>query len=253
MVADKKGENKPARSVSTMTLLGLFVPLASVVAAMISGLGSRWGLWQFRTGFTILGGAAVAGGISSLISLGALISAFRRNLWKSFILSCVGFALAITAFGVPYSWYQAAKRLPRIHDVTTDTGNPPQFVAVLPLRKGAPNPPEYGGPDIAAKQKTAYPDIQPLILDLPPDRAFDKALSVAQRMRWKIVEVDKQEMRIEATDTTVWFGFRDDIVVRVTPLGSESRVDVRSVSRVGLSDAGTNATRIRKYFRRLSQ
>ncbi len=91
------------------------------------------------------------------------------------------------------------------------------------------------------------------MLDIPPDKAFDKALLAAQKMSWLIVDVDKEEMRIEATDTTVWFGFKDDIVIRIIPFNNGSRIDVRSVSRVGLSDVGTNATRIRKYFRELAK
>ena len=253
MIAEEKRESNPARSFRILMRLGLLLPLASVVAAMISGLGSRWGLWHFSTGFMILAGAAVAGAISSVVALIALIAAARRNQWERVVLFCAGLALAITAFGIPYSWYRAAKQLPRIHDITTDTEDPPRLVAVIPLRGNAPNPPEYGGPEVAAKQREAYPDIRPLILDIPPERAFDKALSAAQRMRWKIVEADSRQMRIEATDTTSWFGFRDDIVIRITPLGTKSRVDVRSASRVGLSDVGTNAARIRKYFRELAK
>ncbi len=83
-------------------------------------------------------------------------------------------------------------------------------------------------------------------------KGFEKALVMARAMSWSIAAVDREHLLIEATDTTFWFGFKDDIVIRVTPLGEESRVDVRSVSRVGLSDIGTNAERIRKYLRALS-
>jgi len=250
MNQEKKG---PLHSLSRLTFLGLGLSLASVATAMISGLGSRWGLWHFGAGFKILGGAAVGGGIASVISLISLVAGFRKGIWKYFILSCIGFALGINAFGIPYSWYRAAKQLPRIHDISTDTENPPLFVAVIPFRKGAPNASDYGGPETALKQREAFPDIQPLMLDMAPEKAFDKALSVAQKMSWHIVDVDKENMRIEATDTTVWFGFQDDIVIRITPLANKSRIDVRSVSRVGLSDVGTNAARIRKYFRELAK
>jgi uncharacterized protein (DUF1499 family) len=246
-------ENKPVHLLSRLTFLGLVLSLASVAAAVISGLGSRWGLWHFGTGFKILGGAALGAGIASLISLISLVSGLRKGLWRNFMLSCIGFALGLSVFGIPYSWYHAAKHLPKIHDISTDTENPPRFVAVLPLRKSAPNPADYGGPGTAVKQREAYPDIQPLELDIPPDKAFDKALSVAQKMSWHIVDADKEERRIEATDTTAWFGFKDDIVIRITPLDNKSRIDVRSVSRVGLSDVGTNAARIRKYFRELAK
>ena len=238
-------KNKPGHSLSGLAFLGLALSLAAVAVAMISGFGSRWGLWHFSTGFKILGGAALGGGIASLICLISLVSGLRKGLWRNFILSCIGFALGLIVFGIPYSWYHAAKQLPRIHDIATDTENPPRFVAIIPLRESAPTPPDYGGPEIAVKQREAYPDIKPLILDIPVDKVFDRALAAAQKMSWKIADVDVKQLRIEATDTTVWFGFKNDIVIRITALDNKSRIDVRSVSRVGLSDVGTNAVRIR--------
>jgi uncharacterized protein (DUF1499 family) len=121
------------------------------------------------------------------------------------------------------------------------------FVAVRALRVGAANPIEYGGAEIAAEQHRGYPDIAPVLLTVPPDQAFDRALRSARSMGWDVVASDPAAGRIEATDTTFWFGFTDDIAIRVTPAPGGSRVDLRSVSRVGLSDVGTNAARIRKF------
>jgi hypothetical protein len=139
-----------------------------------------------------------------------------------------------------------------IHDITTDIVQPPQFVAILPLRKDAPNPATYGGPEVALKQRSAYPDIQTLIINAPGPQAFEQALAAARAIGWRIVAEEPREGRIEATDTTFWFGFKDDIVVRVTAADERrSLVDVRSVSRVGRSDVGKNAARIRAYLRRI--
>lgn len=146
---------------------------------------------------------------------------------------------------------RTAQRVPPIHDITTDTDDPPRFVDILSLRKYAPNSVDYGGPDIAAQQHAAYPDIQPITLRLPSHQAFTQALTAADAMEWDIVRVNSAEGRIEATDTTRWVGFKDDIVIRIQARGDESRIDVRSVPRVGKSDVGTNATRIRAYARRL--
>jgi uncharacterized protein (DUF1499 family) len=126
-------------------------------------------------------------------------------------------------------------------------------VAILPLRRDASNPPEYGGEAVAAQQLKAYPDVRPLTLTVPPDATFEKALRTAREVGWDIVESRPDQGRIEATDTTLWFGFKDDIVVRVTASDSGSRIDVRSVSRVGQSDIGTNAARIRNYLSRIQQ
>lgn len=250
---DRKKQDGSSSSLSSGTaLLALVLSGTSVLMAVLSGFGSRWGLWHFRFGFKVLMVAALCGVLSVIIALAGVFPVIRKGMWKKCILFCISIALGITAFGVPLSWYLAARHLPRIHDITTDTEKPPLFVAIIPLRKDAPNSPVYGGPDIALKQRGAYPDIKPLVLDMPPDDAFDRALSVARRMSWKIVDADRQEMRIEATDMTFWFGFKDDIVIRITPADTKSRIDVRSESRVGISDVGTNAARIRKYLGELS-
>jgi uncharacterized protein (DUF1499 family) len=149
---------------------------------------------------------------------------------------------------IPWSWKARAESVPPIHDITTDLADPPAFEAILPLRRDAPNPSEYGGDSIATQQRAGYPDLGPLTLDAPPDAAFLRALEAARDMGWEIVESDPQRGRIEATATTLWFGFQDDVVVRVRPAPEGSRVDVRSVSRVGRSDVGTNASRIREYL-----
>ena len=127
--------------------------------------------------------------------------------------------------------------------------NPPKFVSLLPQRKLAVNKFEYGGPEVAAKQRVAYPDIVPLELPLSPMEAFKLALAAARDLDWRVIDASEQEGRIEATDTTFWFGFKDDIVVRVAPTARGSRIDVRSVSRVGRSDVGANAKRIREFLK----
>jgi uncharacterized protein (DUF1499 family) len=146
-----------------------------------------------------------------------------------------------------------ARRVPFIHDITTDAADPPAFVAVLPLRAGASNPAAYGGPEVAAAQARAYPDIAPRYLAAAPAGAFEQALAAARGMGWAIVAADPAAGRIEATATSRWLGFQDDVVVRIRPDGGGSRVDVRSASRVGKSDLGVNARRIREYLRRLGR
>jgi uncharacterized protein (DUF1499 family) len=141
----------------------------------------------------------------------------------------------------------SARRLPLIHDISTDLENPPTFIAVVALRADAPNSLDRPA-SLADQQRQGYPDIAPITLPAPMDRVFDRALAAAQTMGWVIVTADKSTGRIEATATTRWFGFTDDVVVRLTAWGSGTRVDVRSVSRVGRGDTGTNARRIRRYL-----
>ncbi len=237
-----------------VSLAVLCLAALSALAGVSAGLGTRLGLWAFGTGFTILRFAAYGGLVAVLSSLIMLLAGFALRAPASTLVATV-LALLIggTAFYVPLSWWREAGRLPVIHDITTDTDDPPQFKAVLPLRRNVQNPSEYGGEQVALKQRLAYPDIKPLIMPKDTGAAFDKALGAAKGMGWEIVDEDKDQGRIEATDTTLWFGFKDDIVVRITPVGQAARIDVRSTSRVGRSDIGKNAQRVRKYLALLSR
>ena len=144
-----------------------------------------------------------------------------------------------------------ARRAPPIHDVTTDPEDPPAFVAVVARRAGARNPVEYAGPAVAAQQRAAYPDLAPLDLAAPPERVFPAVEAAARDLGWEIVAAAPAEGRLEATATTAWFGFKDDVVVRVRAKGAGSRVDVRSLSRIGVGDLGVNAARIRAFLERM--
>ncbi len=231
-----------------MRKLPVALALLAIVLLVIAGPATRLGWWDFRTGFGLLRWAAYLG-IAALV-VGLVVLVFRRpptgRVWL--VLALVAGLIAVL---VPWGWLRTAKRVPPIHDITTDTEHPPEFVAVLRLRAGAPNPPDYGGPEIAAAQRQAYPDVQPLMVGASPAATFDRALAAARDMGWEIVSADTNAGRIEATATTRWFGFKDDVVVRIMPEKSGSRVDVRSVSRVGQSDVGTNAKRIREYLKRV--
>lgn len=222
-----------------------------VLAAIMSGIGTRMNWWGFRTGFSLLRWAAYGELAVFAAALIGCILAYSQGQGNGLFLFVVACVISIAAVSVPLRMYLAVRSLPAIHDITTDTENPPQFVAVLALRKSALNPVEYGGPEIARQQKMAYPDIAPLILDAPPARIFEHALAFAVEQRWTIINADAGSGLIEATDTTFWFGFKDDIVIRIAPLVNGSRTDIRSLSRVGKSDVGANAKRIRAFIKRL--
>ncbi len=185
--------------------------------------------------------ACIVLGFSAL--LWNLLSGSRRMAGLGFVVLLVGAALTVNFI----NWRTTAQSVPPIHDITTDTQDPPPFVAVLPLRTGAPNPPEYPGEEVAVRQREAYPDLEPIRIAAPSDATFEAARAVVNQMRWALVAEAPAEGRIEATDTTRYFGFQDDVVIRVRPDGEGSVVDVRSKSRVGMSDVGTNARRIRDF------
>jgi len=232
-----------------------------VIAVVVSGLavllfaaagpGTRLGLWDFRTGLGLLKWGAYAGGAGVLLALAALVATRPRAGER--VMLVVALVLAGGTVFVPWRAVQRARAVPPIHDITTDTQDPPAFVAVLPRRVGAANAAVYGGDSVATLQHRGYPDLRALRLGVAPQAAYGRALAAARGMGWEVVAADSAAGRIEATATTRWFGFKDDVVVRLRPDGDGTRVDVRSVSRVGQSDVGTNAERIRAYLARLAR
>ena len=158
-----------------------------------------------------------------------------------------GLAGAVIVGIVPVSTLVSARGAPPIHDVTTDTDNPPAFVAAVALN--APGRTDYEGPPLAEQQRAAYPDLRPAMLPATPAEAFGRTLAVAGRMEWELLAADIETFRIEATDRSFWFGFEDDVVIRITAAGENgSRVDIRSLSRVGVGDLGANARRVRAFL-----
>jgi uncharacterized protein (DUF1499 family) len=238
--------------IALLPAAGFAFAVLAGIAATLAGFGHRWGWWHYRTGFMVLKGAAYLGIAAAVVSLVGLLMTRPVLVRQTAVLSLAGILVGLITAGIPWSWLRTVREVPRIHDITTDTENPPKFVTVLPLRKDAANPAEYGGPDIAAQQRKGYPDIAPLHLAVRPERAFDQSVQAAREIGWEIVDANSDRLHIEATDTTFWFGFKDDVVIRITPEQNGSRVDIRSLSRVGKSDGGTNAKRIRAYLRKLN-
>jgi uncharacterized protein (DUF1499 family) len=227
--------------------IGLALSLLSAGLLVAGPLGTRLALWSFLVGFALLALSLLLGLTGAGLSLAG---GLRTGAWAR-AFPGVGLGLLIVA--VPSFFLVSARGAPPIHEITTDTADPPAFVAALLLRASAANPAEYGGAAVAAQQATAFPDIQPLLLTETPAAAYRRALAAAQAAGWDVVAQDEAAGRIEAVATTFWFGFKDDVVVRLRPAASGTRVDVRSKSRVGLGDAGTNARRVRAFLASLQQ
>ena len=233
-----------------VALLGFMVALIGALLLIVAPLGYRAGIWSLRTALLDLPRVYVfyTGIVGAVISLAALVvaSAGKRGGWAA--LAVVGIIVGGGSAYLPWSFAETEHALPPINDITTDTANPPAFEAVMPLRAAAHAQPVIYGADFPALQKQAYPEIAPAHLDKPVDRAFAVALEAVRKKGWAIVAADGERGRIEATDTTFWYGFTDDIVVRVSADGTGSRIDVRSKSRLGRGDFGTNARRVLAYL-----
>lgn len=237
--------------VSRAAVFGFGLAVLSAALAVSAGLGHRLGWWDFGTGFQVLRWAFYGAVFSVGVTLVGVGRTWMHRRERGFSWAIIGLTVSLLVVLFPLGWLHIAGDFPAIHDVTTDTDHPPAFVAIAPLRKGAANPAEYGGPEVAEQQRQSYPDIGPLVLPASPDRAFRLALAAVRDMGWQLVAAEPKEGRIEATATTFWFGFKDDVVVRVQSDGEAARVDVRSASRVGHSDIGTNARRIRVFMQAL--
>jgi uncharacterized protein (DUF1499 family) len=228
-------------------IMTLSLAVTAALLLLVAGPGTRLDLWSFGTGFLLMRWALFVGlGAAALALLLLIIPKTRRGHGA---MLGVALVIGVAAAWVPWSSYQTVRSLPFIHDISTDLEQPPEFVDVVPLRADAPNPVAHPGAETAAQQREGYPDIRPLDLDLPPAQAFDRALATARGQGWEIVAAVPEEGRIEATATTFWFGFKDDVVIRISPSDSGSRLDIRSKSRVGRSDVGANAARIREFSR----
>jgi len=236
-----------------VTWSGLVLALLGGTTDVLAGLGSRWGWWHFTVGFTILQVGAITGIAAAAVSLVGGIAIRREHHPSLTVVAAVGIVLGLVTAGIPWSWMRTAERMPNINDITTDMTNPPQFGRLMPLRQSVDAPTSYGGARVATDQRASYPDIRPIILPVTPSTAFSTALKDAKDRGWRIVDADASKGIIEAVATTFWFGFKDDVVVRIKRAPGGSRVDMRSVSRVGTGDIGTNAERIRSYLASLAK
>lgn len=244
-------------------VVALIAGLAVGGIALAASLGIWLGLWDFRRGFTLLQFANThamwIGPAAAIAAVALAVAGFAgrgaRTLAPA-VLAAVGALAAGLAYYVPQS-YRPPEGTPPIHDVSTDVVDPPQYVAILPLRADAPNTTVYGGapgmtPERNAElQRQAFPDLTTRSMPEPPDEVFARALAAVEELGWDLVAAVPEEGRIEATDTTFWFRFKDDVVIRIRPSADGSSIDARSLSRVGGGDAGTNARRLRAFFEAL--
>jgi uncharacterized protein (DUF1499 family) len=216
---------------------------AGSAAVIAAPLGYRIGAAPLGLAFLLL-----AGGVLLIaVSAGVLGARMARGTGPRDRTTWAALVAAVAVGVVPMTTLVSGRGAPPIHDVTTDTEDPPAFVAAVALN--TPGRTDYEGPALAERQRTAYPDLGPAMLPVPPADAFRQALAVVRRMDWELVATDPDTFRIEATDRSVWFGFEDDVVVRIAAAGaSGSRVDVRSLSRVGVGDLGVNARRVREFL-----
>ncbi len=236
-----------------LSRLALVVAIGAVALLGLSGPGYRLGWISVGTALQRMMPWAAFGGLAAaaLALVGMVLSRRQRGARLAGVAALV---IGLASAYVPWQFQRSARAVPAIHDISTDTITPPTYVEAAAIRTAAGANSLAYLDEVAAKQREAYPDIAPLFLPVTPDQAYQKALGLVRSRGWTLVATDETGRRIEATDSTLVFGFKDDIAVRVSAIpDNSSRIDVRSVSRVGRSDIGVNARRIRAFLADLSK
>lgn len=251
-------------------IIRLSVFMLVMALAIFAGavFGHRSGALEFTQAFGGLALGALVSGAAGFLALMALVWTFFSANKGGLILAVLVLAVSLAMIAIP--GYQASKaysgNYPPIHDITTDTDNPPVFVDAVKVRGAEANTIEYaaktvpdnvrfagfGGRDYPSLQKEYYPDVKPVTVDMEPEAAYWVALDIATANGWEIVASVPEEGRIEATATSKWMGFKDDVVIRLTQANedrSATKVDMRSSSRKGVSDIGANADRIQSFLK----
>lgn len=217
--------------------------IAAAVLVLLAGPLIKFAILPWAAGLGLFAIGALLAGLGGIFCLVVLLK--KRGGLTAIVAAAFGLSAIIIPVGIVF----AARGAPPIHDITTDTANPPQFVAITAQVRGPDSNTTAYDPALPAVQQAAYPTLKPLDFADAPAAAFDKALAAAKRQGWVIVDSNAVEGRIEATATVDWWGFKDDVVVRLMPQGTGTRVDVRSESRVGKGDLGVNAKRIEDYLK----
>jgi len=221
--------------------------LFSLIATILAIVIVRSGLLEFRPALATVGGALAFSAIALLLAFAAFVVIWREGLIGiGYSLTAIGIAITLLAY--PSYVALASYRLPWIYDITTDPIDPPRFEALARIRPRDANPVIYAGLSAAEQQRNAYPEIETLEQEATAQASYEAALAVVTKRKWNIVARRPPERgregRIEAVARTPIMGLREDVVIRIRSEGQGSRIDMRSSSRYGSFDFGTNAKRV---------
>lgn len=227
----------------------LFLGLIGLAALPVGALGHRLGLWSHYTGFALVFTGIVLAVIVVVLGVATLVFSVTRHRPVDRTPAVVGIVASVLVLGWMGIQYTKAISSVLTNDIATDRDDPPAFDHIVSLRGVGANPLDYTEEE-AQSQADGYPDIAGIRTSGSRADSFGKAVAIARELGWEIVNEDPEAGLVEATDRTFWFGFVDDIAIRIRDDGSDIAIDLRSVSRVGLSDLGVNAARIRSFLER---
>jgi len=234
------------------------IAVFALVAVTVSVIVVRFGFLEYRPALMTFFGALALAGLAILVAFAGFAAIWvsgARGLGR--ITTALAISVAILAYPAYLGWQY--HKLPKIHDITTDPIDPPGFDVLVRLRSGdGANPAVYAGLYSAEQQRRAYPDIEPVVLETTPQRAYDAALKLIGKRKWLVVDARAPQAparagHIEAVARTPLLGLREDIAIRVLPDADGTRIDMRSSSRYFESDLGSNAARILKFAEDLTR
>lgn len=245
-----------------LTWLAALLSFGAVAAALVAAVGAGQEAWHFRIGLTVLRYAffaAVAGAAGALVAAWAARRSGRRLL----LVNLLAFAVALGFVAFVGNQVRIARSVPAIHDVTTDLDDPPTFRRLQVRADNLETITAAGRPDLEALvpeerwkaiHREHYRDLAPIRVPWTVAETGERARAIAVARGWEIAAADLAAGTLEAVDTSLFFRFRDDIAIRVRPAtGGGSIVDMRSISRVGVSDVGVNARRVRAFLAELQR
>ncbi|ATC87381.1 DUF1499 domain-containing protein [Pseudoalteromonas sp. NZS127_1] len=232
-----------------MKVLVSLVSLIAFLLVILPGPLYKFGIVELGVAFTGFKFGVYAGG-AALVLLIVQALFMRKTLTLS--SGVIALVFSVVAIAMPLNMMNKAEGVPAIHDISTDLVNPPKFVAIAPLRANASNPVEYAGEETAVQQRKAYPELVTLSFAQSKADLMTASEQAVKNLGFALVSANTATGIVEATDTTTWFGFKDDVVIRIKDEGSQRFVDIRSKSRVGRSDLGKNAERIHSIINELN-
>ncbi|MBH0020070.1 DUF1499 domain-containing protein [Pseudoalteromonas arctica] len=232
-----------------MKVLVSLVSLIAFLLVILPGPLYKFGIVELGVAFTGFKFGVYAGG-AALVLLIVQALFMRKTLTLS--SGVIALVFSVVAIAMPLNMMNKAEGVPAIHDISTDLVNPPKFVAIAPLRANASNPVEYAGEETAVQQRKAYPELVTISFAQSKADLMTASEQAVKNLGFALVSANTATGIVEATDTTTWFGFKDDVVIRIKDEGSQRFVDIRSKSRVGRSDLGKNAERIHSIINELN-
>jgi hypothetical protein len=246
-----------------LTWAALVLSVGGLAAALIAAVGTGQGAWTYRLGLTILRYAFYVAAAGGLVAIAGLIASRRARVPGLARRNLLALAVALVFVVYLGMHIRTARSVPAIHDVATDLNDVPQFRALTVREDNLAKIPDLGKPELKALapeerwkaiHREAYGDLQPVRVPWTVPETIAKAQALADKKGWEIAHVDPARGTLEATDTSLFFRFKDDVVLRAraAPQGG-TIVDMRSISRVGGSDVGVNAKRVRGFLKALRQ